>query len=395
MSSSPLFSVVTPSFNQGRFIRATIESVLSQDYPNVEYIIMDGGSTDETASVVKDYSSRLTFISEKDRGQAHAINKGFRMARGNVLSWLNSDDLFLPGMIRAVVDGFKDDPNAGAVYGEGYLIDVSGQITGRFPSTEPFNLWKLVYLSDYVLQQTVGFRRAVLDEVGYLDENLHYVMDWDILIRIAVRYPLKYVPGYLGCLREYPEAKSFAGGGRRIRELRNMLRRHTGMNFPPGYITYGLDTYQHVWSDRMNRFFANRFASLSNAIQSAIARTASAAIHQVLNESQGLYPDGWATRVLRYMMPPGVGSLVINGVLPDWEEVRKQKLSLYLNERFIERYEISPGAFQLNARIEKSLQGEALRIKLVASHWHSPEGDRRRLAYLFSSVRWSSSNAEP
>ena len=85
-------SVVTPSFNQGHFVRATIESVLSQDYPNIQYIIMDGGSTDETASVVKDYGSRLTFISEKDRGQSHAINKGFQLAHGTLLAWLNSDD---------------------------------------------------------------------------------------------------------------------------------------------------------------------------------------------------------------------------------------------------------------------------------------------------------------
>src|SRR5207237_8455346 len=97
MSSIPLFSVVTPSYNQGRFIRATIESVLSQDYPDLEYIIMDGGSTDETACVVKDYASRLTFISEKDRGQTHAINKGFKMAGGKLLAYRHSDDLFLPG----------------------------------------------------------------------------------------------------------------------------------------------------------------------------------------------------------------------------------------------------------------------------------------------------------
>src|ERR1044072_3241688 len=145
----PLITVVTPSYNQGRFIRATIESVLSQDYPNIEYIVMDGGSSDETAAVARYYAGRLTFISEKDRGQSHAINKGFRMARGSVLAWLNSDDLFLPGAVRAAVDALIADPSAGAVYGEGWLIDESGQRTSRFRYTEPFNLWKLVHLSDY------------------------------------------------------------------------------------------------------------------------------------------------------------------------------------------------------------------------------------------------------
>src|SRR5437773_10477182 len=212
MTATPLFSVVTPSYNQGRFIRATIESVLSQDYPNVEYIIMDGGSADETASVVKDYASRLTFISEKDRGQTHAINKGFKRAHGQLLAYLNSDDVYLPGMIRMAIQGFQKNPNAGAVYGEGYLIDSEGKISSRFPYTESFNLWKLVYLSDYILQQTVAFRREALDEVGELDESLHYTMDWDILIRIGMKYPLEYIPEYMACLREYSTTNHFREG---------------------------------------------------------------------------------------------------------------------------------------------------------------------------------------
>src|SRR6266536_2375942 len=117
--SGPLVTIVTPSFNQGSFIRATIESVLSQDYAEVEYIIMDGGSTDATASVVKDYASRLTFISEKDRGQTHAINKGFKLARGQLLAYLNSDDVYLPGMIRTAIQGFQKNPGAGVFYEKG------------------------------------------------------------------------------------------------------------------------------------------------------------------------------------------------------------------------------------------------------------------------------------
>ena len=161
--AEPLVTIVTPTLNQGHFIRSTIESVLSQDYPNIEYIVMDGGSTDETAAVVQDYSSRLTWISERDRGQSHAINKGFRLARGEIVAWLNSDDLLLPGAVRKAVNACQANPQAGAIYGEGYLIDRSGETTGRFPCTEAFNLWKLVHLSDYILQQTVFFKKRVLD----------------------------------------------------------------------------------------------------------------------------------------------------------------------------------------------------------------------------------------
>src|SRR5579862_2592962 len=148
----PLVTIVTPSYNQGRFIRATIESVLSQDYPNVEYIVMDGGSTDDTASIVTPYLDRLTFISESDRGQSHAINKGFALARGSIVAWLNSDDLFLPGAISRAVEAFRARPDAAAVYGKGYQIDETGGIKSEFPHTQHFDRWKLVYFSDYILQ---------------------------------------------------------------------------------------------------------------------------------------------------------------------------------------------------------------------------------------------------
>ncbi|MBI3280997.1 MAG: glycosyltransferase, partial [Acidobacteria bacterium] len=217
--SAPLVTIVTPSYNQGRFIRATIETVLAQDYPHLEYIIMDGGSTDATPAIAAEYASRLSFFSEKDRGQSHAINKGFQRAKGEIVAWLNSDDLFLPGSVRRGSHALARHTRAGAAYGEGYLIDREGKITGRFPATEPFNLWKLIYLSDYILQQTVYFRRRVFDQVGFLDESLHWGMDWDVLVRIARRFPLAYVPEFMGCLREYDEAKTFSGGARRLREL--------------------------------------------------------------------------------------------------------------------------------------------------------------------------------
>ncbi|HYR89118.1 MAG TPA: glycosyltransferase family 2 protein [Terriglobia bacterium] len=386
MESNPLFSVVTPSYNQGPFIRATIESVLSQDYPNVEYIIMDGGSTDETSCVVKDYASRLTFISEKDRGQAHAINKGFRMARGRFLSWLNSDDLYLPGMIRAAIEGFQKSPRAGAVYGEGYLIDQTGRVSSRFPFTEPFNLWKLVHLSDYILQQTVAFRKEVLDDVGYLDEDLHYVLDWDLLIRIGMKYPLEYIPVYMGCLREYAEAKTFAGGARRIREMRRMLRRHTGRLLPAGYVVYGLDTHHRLWCDSIDHHLPT-FKPVANLLKSTIRSAALWLIGRTIRDAQGLYSDGWASRSLHYMLPPGGGSLVLQGQLPDWDSLRGQNLRISANGRLLGSFDLASGAFHFNAKLPESLQNSALALKIVANRWIRPIGDRRCLAYKLDSIR--------
>jgi glycosyltransferase involved in cell wall biosynthesis len=395
----PLVTIVTPSYNQGHFIRATIESVLSQDYPNLEYIIMDGGSTDETASVAKDYASRLTFISEKDRGQSHAINKGFHLAKGTILAWLNSDDLYLPGSVRTAVEAFGRTPGAGAVYGEGYLIDRSGQNSTRFPCTEPFNLWKLAHLSDYILQQTVYFRRAVLDEVGLLDEDLHYTMDWDLLIRIGMKYALEHVPEYMGCLREYPEAKSFAGGKRRIRELGNMLQRHTGMRIPPGYLVYGLDTYHQIWCGQVERWFEPRLKPVSSKLQSAIRLGAGLIIGRTIRNAQGLYTDGWAGRLLRYMLPPASGPIVIEGSLPNWRHLQGQELNVTVNGQFLGEFDVPFGDFQLTVPLPPELERQLLHLRIKASRSFMPgsftlQGDRRHLAYLLKSIGFAKTSPQ-
>ncbi len=390
--SNALVSVVTPSYNQGTFIRKTIESVLSQDYPNVEYIIMDGGSTDQTASVVKDYASRLTYISESDRGQSHAINKGFRMARGSILAWLNSDDVYLPGAIRTAADAFDRSPASGAIYGEGYLIDRAGKIVGRFPHTVPLNLWRLMYVSDYILQQSVFFNRVVLDDVGYLHEDLHYCMDWELLIRIGKKYPLEYIPEFIGCLREYREAKTSSGGWRRVREIRDMLRRHTNRTIPPGYVIYGLGTLLETWCERIQR--AAFLRPLSRNLQSLIKLGAGLIISHYDRHSQGLYTDGWAAPILHYMLHPGNGSLLIEGAVPDWgRPLRGQALSISINGCEMGRFPLEPGDFSIDLTLPAGLLDQLLHIRIKASKWIVPNrfafrGDRRRLAYMLRTVRW-------
>ena len=388
----PLVTVVTPSYNQGEFIRATIESVLGQDYPDLEYIIMDGGSTDQTAAVASEYSSRLTFISEKDRGQSHAINKGFHCARGTILSWLNSDDVYLPGAVRKAVEAFERSPRAGAVYGEGYLMNREGKVTSRFPCTEPMNLWKLIHLSDYILQQTVYFRKAVLDEVGDLDENLHYTMDWDILIRIGRKYPLEYIPEYLGCLREYPEAKSFSGGKERIRELHGLLRRHTGMRLPPGSIVYGLDTYHRIWCAEVERVLGAVGRPVSKKLQTLIRLASGLLIGRAMGE-QGLFPDGWAGPVLHYMLAPGPGNLVMEGYIPETNRVlRRQKVRFLVNGTPLKSVRLQPGDFRLEVELPPNLQNKLLSLEIRAARYFVPTlvpllGDRRRLSYKLKGVR--------
>jgi glycosyltransferase involved in cell wall biosynthesis len=390
---------VTPSYNQGRFIRATIDSVLLQSYPNIEYIVMDGLSQDETASICAGYGKRLTFVSEKDLGQSDAINKGFCRARGEIVAWLNSDDIFLPGAIDRAVEAFLSEPALGAVYGEGYQIDVDGNIKQRFTVTEPFNLWKLVHMSDYILQQTAFFRRSVFDEVGLIDTSLHYGMDWEILMRIGKRFMLRYIPHYMGSIREYGEAKTATGGAKRFRELAAIMRRHTGRLFPPGYFVYGLETYQRIWSEAIAKLTPLPFARIGRKLQSLVVRVCHAVIHRVVRESQGLYGDGWAGKRLHYMMPPGHGRfLEISVSLPDGLFPR-QRIALVLEGETVASETFAAGEYTIPVRLPERYWDRTIEFSLVAARSFRPPttregGDKRRLAYILRGITYSSRGLE-
>lgn len=239
----PTVTIVTPSFNQGRFIGETIESVLSQDYSPLEYLIMDGGSTDSTLEVLKSYGGRLTWVSEKDRGQAHAINKGWTRARGDILAWLNSDDIYLPGAVSKAVAFLQDHPECGAVYGEGYHIGEEGQIIERYP-TEAFNRQRLIETC-YICQPTVFIRKGVIEKIGSLDESLHYCMDYDLWFRFAKEFDFGYIPDFLACTRFYPETKTLGKKVQVHREILEMVYRHHH-SVPPSWV-YG---YGHAFWER-------------------------------------------------------------------------------------------------------------------------------------------------
>jgi GT2 family glycosyltransferase len=237
--AAPLVTIVTPSLNQGRFIGEAIESVRAQDYPRIEHIIMDGGSRDETSEVVARHADGLTWISERDNGQSDAINRGLRMASGQIMSWLNADDRLLPGAVRAVVDAMAGDPSAMLVYGDGDLIDVSGRKLWPFRFTEPFNLRRLVEVGDFILQPAAFFRREVLERVGYLDETLHWCMDWDLWIRIGRCVPVRYLPVPLAQVRIHPDTKTSRAGWPKIREMHRIIRRHSRRWLPPILVIHG------------------------------------------------------------------------------------------------------------------------------------------------------------
>ena len=388
--AGPLVSIITPSYNQGRFIEETILSVLNQNYPHIEYLVVDGGSTDNTLEVLKRYDGRLTWLSEPDRGQSDAINKGFRMAKGEVLAWLNSDDTYLPGAVQKAVAYFMEHPEVMMVYGEGYQTDEKSRVKGRFPWTQPFDLWKLVYLSDYILQQTAFIRRTVFDTIDRLDETLHWGMDWDLWIRIAKKFRVEYLPEYLANLRQYPDAKTYSGGLERFRELIALMRRHGRMRYPPAYLIYGLETVWKSLNALVRRLLPGVGDSRSVLLR-FIGSLPGRVVRRIALHAQGYYPDGWASREAHFLLVnPGQAScLRLEGELPNLPRHSfRTSIHIQLNGRRLgEPIALVPGAFELEWKIPEEMRSSALfEVTLLSTSWFDPahlgiKNDRRRLCY--------------
>ncbi len=195
MTNLPLVSIITPSFNQAQYLEATIQSVFGQDYPRIEYIIVDGGSTDGSVDVIKKYEGRLAgWVSEQDKGQTDAINKGFNRANGEILAWLNSDDTYNPGAVSAAVKFLMDNPEIAMVYADCDFINEQGGVIGKFNSAQTDH-HRLREGYVHIPQQTMFFRAKYWKELGPLDPSFYFAMDYDLWTRISARAPIKYLRG--------------------------------------------------------------------------------------------------------------------------------------------------------------------------------------------------------
>jgi Glycosyl transferase family 2 len=322
-SGCPKVSIITPSLNQARFLEQTIQSVLDQRYPNLEYVVIDGGSMDGSIDIIKKHAGSLAYwVSEPDRGQADALNRGMARATGDILAWINSDDFYYPGAIDGAVAAFSANPDLGFVYGRGNRVNDAAAVITEFSSTRPFDLDALVHGVDYILQPTTFMRRQALHEAGPFDESLHYTFDWDMWMRLGRRFPAAMIDRMIAASREYASTKTASGGFRRTEEIRQLIQRHTGRELSVGYLNYLMSTVLETLPGAelpQRARLEGAVTALLSVCQELLGedhlreRLSDKALHRYEIKP---YRDGWVPPELRLqrVLPPTGAFLCLSGV---------------------------------------------------------------------------------
>jgi glycosyltransferase involved in cell wall biosynthesis len=232
----------------GRYLEETIQSVLSQDYPNIEYIVMDAGSTDETLAILEKYKGRLEFHSGPDDGTADAINKGFARSHGSVFAYLNADDIYLPGAVSAAMLALSAEPAASVVYGNANWVDEQGRVLAPYP-VQPYDA-ALFSQECFIAQPAAFIRREAFELAGRMDPNLQYAYDYDLWIRVSRLYPMRKIDGVLATSRMHAANKTVGQRRRVLRETLCLLESHYGyVPFQP------VHAYASYLADGRDQFF--------------------------------------------------------------------------------------------------------------------------------------------
>ena len=282
------------------------------------------------------------------------------------------------------------------VYGDGFVIDERGDVVRRFDATEPFNLWKLVYVSDFILQQTTFFRRSALEAVGYLDEQLHWGLDWDLFIKLGKRFPVAYLPREMANLREYKNTKTSSGGRKRLAELAAIVRRHGSRRYPPALFAYGTDTYLRLVAEMLPNHLPSRIAVLLAALQRRLERSVFGIVAPLVHGAQGYYRDGWVCRRAYFLLRRSAtaSALTIKGRFVTRRFRRSRlRLTVAMNGTTLASQTIdSFGTFEVAWSVPPELRDvDVIEVRLDCRPTFRPSvvpfrGDRRRLAFQLDDI---------
>lgn len=216
----PIVTVITPAYNQGIFLRDTIESVLTQDYPNIELIVLNDGSTDETENILKEYTGRIKWETQKNMGQTPTISKGWKMSSGDIITWLNSDDTYLPGAVKAGVDYLLAHPETGIVFADSVFTEADGTHLERTRPVPPFDYKTFITSCENPISQPSSFiRRSVYEKIGELDAKFYYFMDWDYWMRAGLYFKIDHTDGVWSTYRLHAESKTVSQSVKAAPEL--------------------------------------------------------------------------------------------------------------------------------------------------------------------------------
>jgi hypothetical protein len=390
----PPVGVVTPSLNSADLIRETVESVLGQDYPRLSYLVMDGGSTDGTVDVLRSFGADLDWTSAPDDGQSDAINRGIERVGGEIVAFLNSDDLYEPGAVAKAVERFREHPGAGMIHGRARILDSAGDEVGI---TELVHVQHSDLAAANPIAQTASFYAGgAWRDLGGLDDSLHFALDYDLFIRIAAELPVCAVDDVLSSVRFHPAAKSEAQRGRCFRQTFEVARRHYGV-VPPeqidGYARWLLGGRPSIVEPVAR---TRRSMALELPIGIAVNRrhpldaTRAWARHAGLVSSyEGRWSDGWISRRWRseVTVPPGAERLTVTGTHHHAPTGKEMKLSVSLDGRRVTDAElVALGPFELVATVPEQLRGMPCELLVEASRTWSVNPDPRRLSCQIDAV---------
>lgn len=387
-SEPPRVAIVTPSLGMARFIGETVDSVVGQDYPHIDHLVVDGGSTDGTVELLE--SRGVRYVSEPDGGQADAVNKGFELTEGELFTFLNADDTLMPGAVTRAVEAFEANPSAGVVYGEADYVDEEGVPVGPYP-TRPFVRDDLAYAC-FICQPAAMMRREAFAGAGGMDAEIHCALDYDLWLRASETVPFVHVPDRQATSRMYPGNKSLGSRDALYRESIALVKRHFG------YVPMSwLGPYAAFRTSGADQFTEqSAVGPRSRALAFALGvRHNPRQLGRFLSDWQAdglveVFPDGWMSKVLqrRLRVHEDAETLVVTG--RHQAQVRRPLLlRVKIDGRTVgHRFVRHKGPFTLTHALPTHARGEDLAVEIRSLWTWRPhlEGDVRRLSCFIDSV---------